>query len=868
MKKKSPPSLAVKFIETMLDPHVRYSALGDFEERYHSLTSKKGRFRAYLFFWFQTILLFPPFIKNSIYWSFQMIKNFLKTGFRNIKKHKGYAFINIAGLTVGLALFILIALYIQHELSFDRFHTNSDRIYRVEQVLAHESGTEKTAGCPTPLAEALSQNFPDFTAVTRVINRGGILLATQDNTKFSERGVFAVDQSFLDIFSFPLIKGDRATALTKPFSLIISNTLAKKIFQEKDPMGQVLQADNRYDVTITGVFKDVPPYSHLQFHALLSVSTYPSLYGDSVFTRWFDNWIPVYVMLPPGHSLQGVNEKIHSFLKKFQGERSRNELYLRPLSKIHLYADVNHEIGLVGSIKNVNIFAAVSLFVLIIACINYMNMSTARSADRNREVGLRKVVGATKSSLVKQFLGESFMTVTLAMASALILARIFLPEFSHIVNRKLSLDLAGNWIFSLGLIGLILIVSGLAGIYPSFFLSSLRPIETLKGTKHRGSGNIFLRKSLVVFQFFISIGLIIGTVIILQQHKYLLNKDLGYSSDQILAIPTDGNPGRIKAFQHELSNNPNILNVGISDYMPHSSTNWCYVSWEGAGAEDYMKINVNYVDEHLISTYGMTIVKGNKFSKDMRGRKENVVILNETAAAKIGWKDPIGKRIRYNIDYRSRTVGGASVVGIVKDYHFLSLHHTIGPIMMRLLPEDGGGGRFSVKISARNMASTIAFIKAEYEKLFTKQIFHYSFLDEDFQQMYLEEKKAGRVILYLALIAVFIACLGLFGLSSYSTKQRTKEIGIRKVMGASVSNVSFLLTKEFIKLVLLANFISWPVAFLLMNGWLKNFPYRIHIRLAVFLSAGCAALIIALATVGYQAILAARSNPSESLRYE
>jgi len=848
----------------MIDSDTRYSAMGDFEERFHGIADEKGRLRACLFFWAQIILLLPAFLKNFIYRSIGMFRNYIKIGFRNITKHKGFSFLHIAGMAIGLALFILIALYIQFELSFDTFHTNFKQIYRVEQILAHESGSEPSAGCPTPLSGAFKADIPEFEEVTRFINWGNPLITTHDNRKFEIERVYAVDNAFLQIFTFPMIQGDIKTALKEPNSMVLTETEARRLFGFEEALGQVIRVNNSDDFKVTGVIADVPKNSHLRFDGLISVSTM----DENVFTRWFDNWVPLYVKLNPEKSFEETNEKIRYFLKKYQGERSQNELYLRPLAKIHLYADVNFELAVVGSINSLIIFAAVSIFVLLIGCINFMNLETARAADRAREVGLRKVVGAQRTSLVKQFLGESFLTVTLAMVLAVVLTLVLLPEFNQIVNRQLTLNLLDNWIFTIGLVILVIIISILSGFYPAFVLSSFRPVQVLRGKISSGSRNTLLRKFLVVFQFSISIGLIIGTTVILQQNDYLLKRDLGYNSEQMMVIPAGGPSQSVETLRTKLLENSNIQKTAMHDYMPHSSTNWCYISWEGAGPKDYIKMNVNYIDEYFIPAYEMTILTGRNFTSNMREWEENAVILNESAAKRIGWDDPIGKRLRYNVDYRSREWGGATVVGIIKDYHFLSLHHTIGPIMLRLLPRDSSGSRLSLKISTQNIPATLAFIEEEYENFFPNRLFEYRFLDEDFEQMYLEEQKAGQVISYLAVIAIFIACLGLFGLSSYTTKQRTKEIGIRRILGASISSITLHLTKDFVILVVLANLFAWPAAYYAMQGWLRNFPYRVGISWLVFITAGIAAMVIALATVGFQSIRAARTNPADSLRCE
>ena len=796
-----------------------------------------------------------------------MLKNYLKTAWRNIEKHKVHAAVNVLGLAVGLAFFILIGLYVRHELGYDGFHENGDRICRVEQVLAHESGTEATAGCPTPLSGVLPAEIPEIESVTRVIVFGTRTLMTADGRKFDGVRTLAVDPEFLRIFSFGLVRGDGTSALAEPHAIVITETQARRMFRDGDPVGQVVQSGGQ-DVKITGVVRDVPVRSHLQFDSLISVATITAENGPQTFTRWGDNWVPVYATLRPGVSIAEANDKIRFLLKNYQGEESRNELYLRPLHKIHLYANVSNEIGVTGSIKNIIIFGTVSILVLSLACINFMNLATARGMDRAREVALRKTVGAPRSSLVKQFFGESTVTVLLAMLLALAVVRILLPKFDLIVNRPLTLNLVQDVGFAAVLAGLMVAVSLASGLYPAVVLSSFLPSRVLRGEKAPRSGRALFRRALVVFQFSISIALVIGAVIIIQQNRFLLSKDLGYSSDQVLYLWPAGPASSARAFRQELLKKPGIRSVGFSDYLPHSSTNWCYVSWEGAGPEDYMKMNVNYVDENFIRTYGMTIVDGRDFSESMRDGPDNVVILNETAARRIGWQTPVGRRLRYNIDYRSRSVGGATVVGVVKDFHFLSLHHTVGPIMLRLIPRDQVGSICSVKVGSDNLAGSIDSIRGSFQGAFPEGTFSYRFLDEDFQQMYLEERKAGRVVTSLALMAVLIACLGLVGLSSYMTKHRIREVGIRKVMGASSRSVSWLLSWAFVRLVLLANILAWPAAYFSVASWLRNFPYRIKPQGLVFVASGGLAVLIALATVGFQAFRAARANPAVSLRTE
>jgi len=797
-----------------------------------------------------------------------MFKNYLTIALRNLRRYKVISFINIAGLAIGLAVFMLIALYIQYEFSFDKFHENGDRICRVEQILDHNTYKEASAGCPAALSKTLMADFPEFGAVSRVIPGGNFILTVSDNQKIRQR-VFYADSAFFTIFSFPGIKGDLTAALDAPYSVVLTQAVAEKVFGEQDPLGKTIRFDDDQDYKVTGVVQDVPHNSHFTFDLLISSVSITAGRERDLFEAWHDNWVPLYVLLHPEQPWQKASEKIQFALKKYQGEESRHELYLRPLSRIHLYANVKHEFGLIGSIKNIYIFSAIAIFVLIIAGINFMNLTTARSADRAREVGLRKVSGAQRTSLIRQFLGESIFMAFIAMLFAIILMKIFLPEFNRIVNRDLFLPFLENWPFALGLLFITLLAGLLSGIYPAFVLSSFKPANVLKGSFSSGSRNVFLRKALVVLQFFISVTLISGTMIILQQVNYLLHRDLGYNAEQILTFQTGStDPGTYQAFQNQILQNPNVIHVATADYMMHSSTNWTRISWEGATEGEWMKINVNYIDEDLLETYGMTVVKGRAFSKEYGSDQGNVVILNETAVKEIGWEEPIGKNIRYWGDYKLNNIGPTEVVGVVKDYHFLSLHNPVTPLMLRLFPEHMTGWNVSVKVSGQDIPKTIAFIENKFNEFFPEAVFNYRFLDEDFNRMYSEERKSGKVILYLTLLAIFIACLGLFGLASFATKQRTKEIGIRKVIGATIPHIMWLLNSEFLKLTVLGCFLSWPVAYFVMDKWLQNFPYRVSIQWWVFLLSSLAACVVALLTISYQSIKSATANPVDSLRYE
>jgi len=799
-----------------------------------------------------------------------MFKNYLITAVRNIWRHKLYAFINIFGLALGLSVFMLIALFIQFELGFDKFHKNHDRIYRIEQNMVLNNQKIKDAGLPPPLSKALKADFQEIQAITRVQGVGSLLLSLGDTKGIMIKRCFFVDNSFLEIFSFPWAKGDRTTALMEPGSAVISEDFARALFGDDEALGKTIRVDHRYDLNVTGILKEVPANSHIQFDMLISYTSLLATYDKPTLEDWYSNWLPLYVLLHKKHSLEEMNKKILPALRKHQiGNPYNSELYLKPLTKIHLHSHVQSELSANGDIKNIYIFSAVALFVLIIACINFMNLATARSADRAREVGVRKVIGAHRSSLMNQFLGEAILTVILSIFLAVALTELLLPEFNSMVNRNLKIDYLNNWSFSISLIIITILVGVVSGIYPAIFLSSFRPVQMFKGMLSTGARNIVLRKFLVVLQFFISIVLIIGTVIIIQQVHFLLNKDLGFNSNHILIISAkNSTPERNKLFRNQILQHSSVIKAGVSDYLPYYSSNWTGFSWEGAADNQGIKVNINYIDENVLDTYGMTIVKGRGFSKDHLSDQGQAVILNEKAVRQMQVDDPIGKQIYYRVDYRSRDWKGATIVGVVKDYHFLSLHQTISPLMLRFYSNEMTGNNISVKIANQQIPKTIEFLQKKFEQIFPQQNFNYRFLDEDFHNMYREERITSKVIFYLAVLAIFIAFLGLFGLASFSIRQRTKEIGIRKALGASALNIFSYLILEFLKLMIIANILAWPVAYIMMWYWLHNFPYRIEISLGVFLIGGGLAFFVATLTVLYQAIKAAAANPVDSLRYE
>lgn len=794
-----------------------------------------------------------------------MLNNYLKITLRNIAKQKSYSFINIAGLALGMALFILIARFIQFEFSFDKFNENYDRIHRVEYNL--DGKGRFIAFSHPPVGEALARDFPEIEQFTRFQNMdGGKLLSYQDK-KFSEDYGWWIENSFFELFSYKLLKGDAKSALSEPNSIVLSAELAEKFFPDEESLGKTIRYDNKIDCKVTGIIENRPPNSHINYDFLISYATYKTIAGNDYFESWNNIANFTYILLAENVNLQKLNNKLHDVLKKYWRDDVDIPLYVKPLSQFHFHSNVLGEIGQRGDMSKIYIFSAIGLFILLIACINFMNLSTARSAKRAREVGMRKVVGAKKFSLIKQFLSESILFAFLALLLAVVLAEIFLPIFNKVIGRTLSLDFFDNWQISIGLIGIALIVGLISGSYPAFYLSSFQPVAILNSPTYAQSSNAAIRKFLVVFQFVISIILIIGTLVIYRQMHYMRNTDLGYDHDQIILtrlLRMDRETIRkYHTFKNELFKNPNILNASISRDIPSfSSSSTVILEWEGSNEGDRAYVSINHIDHNFLDTYQIQLIEGRNFSPSESNDSITHCIINETAVKQFGWENAIGKRLG----------GNFYVIGVVKDFHYTSLRFQISPLVVFPPNEPNPARRtrdvLSVKIAPHNIDETLAFIKNSFEAIFPNDIFEYRFFDEDFDWMYRQEIRLAKTIGYFSIIAIFIACLGLFGLASYMTEQRTKEIGIRRTLGATIPGITLLLSKEFTKWITIAYIIALPVGYFVMNSWLQKFAYRTNMEVLIFIVTGTLALVIALLTVSYQSIKTAVANPVESLRYE
>jgi putative ABC transport system permease protein len=784
-----------------------------------------------------------------------MFKNYLKIIFRNINRNKGYTLISVFGLAVGLACCIFIILWIQDELSYDRYHEKCDRIYRVVNEYQSEGAVRRGVRTSAQLAPALVQDFPEVEDAVR-FSRNKYLIA-YGNKQFWFNIYFA-DPSLFEIFTVPFIKGDPKTALSEPGSIVISEKMAVKYFGNENPIGKTISVNHKYDFQVTGVFQNIPRNSHFRFDFLRPFHKNLSSHGWGIQNYW------TYILLAENASPNELSKKMPDFIEKYMGKETRYvykiHYLFQTLTKIHLYSNLDGEIEPNGSILNIILLAAIGLFILLIACINYMNLSTARAVNRTNEVGVRKVVGANRMQLIKQFLSESIIFSMIALFFAVLTVELFFPTFNFLSGKELVLTHTSNLKLLIGLIGLALLVGLISGSYPAFFISAFKPISILRESSVNNFEGLTLRKALVVAQFVISITFIIGITIVYNQMNYIQNKKLGLNKEQVVVLPIRSQTvvQKYETIKNNFLRNIHVMHVTGSSYFPGEATWNQNIWWEGVTDEDYQMMRWIAVDYDFVETLEIELIEGRSFSKDFAGDVNTGYILNESAKRELGWDSAVGRQFQI--------VERGTIVGVVKDFHFGSLHEQIEPLALYLYPADLE--YFYIRIDAEQISQTLAYLSKQWNELVPNQLFEYSFLDGNIDKLYLAEKRLEKLFGYVAFLSIFISCLGLFGLASYSTEQRTKEIGIRKVLGASVPNVVLILSKEFITLVLIANIIAWPVAYFSMNKWLQGFAYRTDIGLFTFILSALIAISIALMTVGYRTIKAAMANPVESLRYE
>lgn len=810
-----------------------------------------------------------------------MIKNYLRSALRNIRRHPFISFINIFGLTVGLTCCLLISAYIINEKSYDKFNRNAKDIYRVTRTFYTSPGVENLhlSAVAPPFGPLLKNAFPDIKKMTRVFPNGTIVLKYKDKL-FNQGHTAYADENFFEFFNTPVISGDARKGLVDPYSIMLSEATAIKYFGSENPVNKTIQLDNpKHDFKVTGVFKAFQANSHMHPEILMSFNTLKdtAIYGEKQLeTNYGNNAFYTYLLFPKDYNINKVKAQLPDFLDKyvhFPGmpgnvkTHTFAKLELQNLTDIHLRSHLDDEIEENGDIKRVYIFSAIALFILLIACINYMNLSTARSALRAREIGIRKVVGAQRKEIISQFLSESVLITWVALILAAGLTLVLIPFVNTVSGQHLSIGSLLRWNILLPIIALPFVIGLISGIYPAIFMSSFLPVKVLKGVVKAGGGNISFRKVLVVVQFSISIILIVATTVVFQQLQYIQNLALGFNKDHII---TTGCPRALvrqfDAFKDDLKKNPGIKEVGRSSRIPSGRL----LDEQGAsilagGAMQPVKIDLKYIhtDYGFVPTYGMKLAAGRNFSKAFSTDTNNFVI-NEEAVREFGWKNAqnaLGKDMQYG-DTKGK------VIGVVKDFHFESLHQKIVPLLMTLPANNERYRRISVKIDGNHTKEAIAVVEQTWHKYLPETPFDFTFLDERFAQLYNSEQEQGSLFTIFSCIAIFIACLGLFGLSAFTITQRVKEIGVRKVLGASVPQIVTELSKDFLKLVLVASVIALPVAWFSMNKWLLDFAFRINISWWVLAMAGVIALIIAFVTISFQSIKAALANPVESLRSE
>jgi len=808
-----------------------------------------------------------------------MLKNYLKIALRNLWKNKGFSAINIIGLAVGLATCLLIMLYVMDELSYDKYNKKADRIYRVDGDIQFGGNHFILAVAPEPMGLALKKDYPEVEQYVRFRGYGG-LLVKKGNENVNEGKVIYVDSTLFDVFTLPMIAGDPTTALKDPNTVVITEKIAQKYFNTTDVIGKTLTINDTSNLKITGVIKNIPPQSHFNFDFFVSLNG--SIQQWEV-NNWVSNNENTYIVLKKGADPKVLESKFPAVVEKYmypqafallnvkkeEFKKSGNfaNYVLTPLTAIHLHSDKVAELGANSSIQYVYIFSAIAIFILLIACVNFMNLSTARSSNRSKEVGVRKVLGSLRSNLINQFLTESILISFIALILAILFAWVLLPYFNQIANKEIGIGLFSRaWLLP-SLIALMLVVGLLAGSYPAFYLSSFKPIVVLKGKLAGGFKRSWLRSSLVVFQFWISIILIIGTIVIYNQLNYIQKKKLGYNRDQVLVLEnTDPLGSQSKAFENELLKMPGVLSATMTGFLPTS--NWRSDSPLFPDAtldqKSALSSQIWTVDENYIPTLGMQMDKGRNFSKQFLTDSSGVII-NESAAKLLGFADPINKPLYYLTDISKKQVATYHVVGVVKDFNYNSLRQSVTPLALFYGNQIS---KIALKINTANIKGLIAQIENKWKTMAPGQPFSYAFMNEQFNNLYRTEQRVSQISITFSILAILIACLGLFGLVTYAAEQRIKEIGIRKVLGASVANLVGMLSKDFLKLVIISAVIAFPVAWWAMHKWLQDFAYRVQIGWWIFVIAGIIALLIALVTVSFQAIKAALANPVKNLRTE
>jgi len=863
-KFKKPPKIAEMILNRIALPDENFSVVGDLEEEYNEVLNKRGSLFSRCWYYIQVIKALFPFLHYFIFWRLVMFRNYMKVALRNLLRYKSYSMINIFGLAAGLACCLFIFLYVQFELSYDTFHKDVERIYRVSLNRKTSAGDDFLPSNSVPLGPVLKENYPQVEYSARITTWGSGTFKYKERIFYEENARHA-DPEIFNIFSLPFILGNPETALVRPFTVVITEDIAKKYLGNENPMGKIIKRDTT-GYEITGVIKVSPANSHFKFGIIMSSK---SERDNEYWQKWVLTSCYTYVKLAPETDVSLLGDQIRRIAHEYAGEEMENrglELinYLEKITDIHLHSRELVDSETSNNLLYIYIFSGIGILILIIASINFVNLTTARSGSRSCEIGLRKVVGAHRRQLISQFLGESLFVVFIAYVIALAAVVLLLPCCNNLIGTHLSLNNLIQLKNLTGFFVLFAIVVLFSGFYPAFLLSSYRPVAVLKSYMKKSPGRSTLRKILVVSQFAISITLIISTIIVYRQLYYMRNQPLGFTMEQKLVIKLQKYELLTKNYESvksEFLRHPSITGAAASSSVPGRDMFFWWIWPTGERTEKNQPMNCLLVDHDFIPEYELELAAGRMFQREMRSDTAGgPLVINETAVTAFGWKTPeeaLGKFLRDP---------PVPVIGVIKDFHLEGLQSDIGPLYMGITPSTFR--YITLSVNTDNFQETLYFVEKKYEELFPGEIFDYFFLDTDFDTQYRFEQKIGRIFSIFTVLGIVIACLGLFGLASFTAQQRTKEIGIRKVLGASISGIIMLLTREFIKLVGLGIIISWPVAYFVTNKWLQNFAFRINPGWFSFIIAAVIALGIAVFTVSYQSYRSASTNPVDALKYE
>lgn len=867
------PRLARKLLNVMSAYRYEHSIQEDFEETFVEILHSEGRFKAHSWYWGNALKSLPQYLRGVVVWRFTMLRNYLKITYRNLARRKLYSFINIVGLAIGLSICIFIILWVQQELSFDRFHAKADRIYRVERRILREDLYSRWPIVGGAYRQALLDDFPEIESAARFWGLGYAITDHQDTVH--RQSLFAADNEVFEIFDFGLEEGDERTALVEPKTVVLTRKNAQKYFGTADVIGRSLPfqwGDEMADFKVTGILKEVPANSHIHFDMLISIASFPA----ERFSNWRSNYLYTYVLLKGNASKTVLEEKFKSFVNRRlepeyrdlygqQAEAPVLQMKLFPLTDIHLHPSVNWEIEGGGSIESIYIFSTVAIFLLLIACINFITLSTARAGKRAKEVGLRKTVGAGRGQLKRQFIFESLLSAMISLGLAFVICASFIPVFNQIMAEKLST------ISLLQVKNIVLCVSAtllagiLSGLYPAFYLTGFDPVDVLKGRPTSGRAKSVFRKNMVVIQFVISTVLLIAMFTVYEQMQFVRNRSLGFAKDNLIIIPARSQKisQSYDLFRAELLQSTRVSAVSATFDLPGNPFFSNGDFYRKGYPEDYIDLIILRSDYDYLDTLNMEILAGRGFSREFGQERERAIILNEAAVKRIGWtpEEAVGQ-----IMDRGDPDAPLEVIGVVKNFNFKSLRREVEPAVIVLSPDRIRA--IAVRTQTGDAERNLKLIQAGWEKVFPGEQFEYSFMDGRLEQQYSREYKMQRIFVVFAALSILVACLGLFGLAAYTAEVRTKEIGIRKTLGASMGSVTLLLSKDFIKWIIIANIIAWPAAYYFMNRWLQNFAYRIQLDWEVFLISLLLLLTISWCTVVFQALKAGLANPVDALRYE